>query len=383
MISKIARSIKLRPKSLSEFAFYSNRLKKEKSIRTMGFVFMALTLLVQMVAATIPAEQSFAASNNDIIRGGVSSKKELVDKCNSDAKVKAIYAKFGVTCAHIASGTTREVTITSGRYDYWSMGHSPSPGADVRLSAGSYDFYYRPLSNWGNGVRYATFNVKANGKNYYIIKNCGNLTTVKQQTFSETPEPPKPKVPKFQIKKELITPADHKVKPGDTVTFKIFYRNTVAGSIAKNFILRDFVDDRVFEDVKMAGKNATISGDPARKGNLGHTPTLLEAAVTMRVKQSVQNGELLCNYARVSSDNSNPRFLESNKSCVRVVIPPPPVTPPAPPPETPPQETPKCTVPGKEDLPVDDPGCKEDERFCLECVLCQHRSWTARKMSSK
>lgn len=109
MFNKFLSNIAVNPSFLNQFTFYSKRLKKEESIRKLGLVFIVLSMLVQVTASLFPAELSLAASSNDVIYGGVSSKADLVSKCNNNAQVQAIYAKFGVTCAEINATDRKSV----------------------------------------------------------------------------------------------------------------------------------------------------------------------------------------------------------------------------------------------------------------------------------
>ncbi len=361
MFNKVINNLNSHPSSFSQFNFYVNRLKKEKSIRTIGIVFIILSMLVQIFATMIPTERSLAASANDIIAGGVSTKAQLTSICRSNAQIRAIYARFDISCDHIASGTTTETTINSSAYNFWSIGRTPlsSNGissddwGEVRLTAGGVNVYQRPLKAWGN-VSYKAFNIKANGKNYWIIKDCGNLVTIG----------PYSRVPDLQVRKELVS--SPQVKPGDTVHFRIYYRNPVDESVAVDFRLRDLLDSRL-QLVGMDGRNAYIDSDPVQnlKG-LGGSNEFRTINLVARVKDNTPNGQI-CNVARVSADVVGVK--DSNKVCVTVVRPVTPTVIATTPTPTPPNPTPKamCLVPGKTNLPADSPECKTDiaEGICL------------------
>ena len=370
MFDKLIRNLTIKPSAINQFAFYSSRLKKEKSIRTIGVVFMVLTLVVQIVASAVPAERTYAASNNDIIAGGVASKADLVAKCKANAQLRGIYAKFGVTCDNIAAGTTTATTINSSSYDYWSIGRTPlsSNGissddwGEVRMTAGGTTVYQRPLKAWGAGVSYTAFNVKANGKNYWILKDCGNLVTIGATS-------PKPGL---EVRKQLLS--SNTVKPGDTVKYRISYRNPVPESVAIDFRLRDLLNPNL-ELVGMDGRNDFIGNDPVTnlKG-LGDSSTFREVNLVAKVKAGVANGTEICNIARVSADVVG--VVDSNKVCVTVVIPATPQPAPQPTPtkpttpttpQTPPPTTPMCVIPGKTSLPANSPDCRVEppDGFCV------------------
>lgn len=373
MFDKLVRNLTKKPNTLNQFAFYSSRLKKEKSIRTIGLVFMVLTLLVQIVASAVPAERTFAASNNDIIAGGVATRADLVAKCKSNAQIQAIYAKFGVACANISAGVAQEETISATGANYWSIGRTPlsSNGissddwGEVKMSAGGVNIYQRPLKAWGS-ASYRAFKITVGGKTFWILKDCGNLVTI-------GPTTPKPGL---EVRKQLLS--TNTVKPGDTVKFRISYRNPVPESVAIDFRLRDLLNPNL-ELVGMDGRNDFIGNDPVTnlKG-LGDSTAFREVNLVAKVKAGVANGTEICNTARVSADVVG--SVDSNKVCVTVVIPaapqpapqptpPTPVTPTpsTPPPPPPPPVTPMCTVPGKTNLPANSPECKIEppDGFCV------------------
>lgn len=341
MFNKLLSNLSVNPSYFNQFAFYASRLKKEESIRRMGFVFIALSMLVQLTASMFPAEKSLAASSNDIIYGGVTSKADLVNKCNNNAQIKAIYAKFGLTCAEINASTTKLTTINSSG-NYWSMGRTPLSNHGISsddwgersFNAGGATVYHRPLKAWGSGVSYEAFSVKSGSKTYWIIKDCGNLATM-------GPEGP---TPDLEVSKQLLSPST--VKPGDEVKFRLAYRNTVSESVAVDFRLRDLVDQRYLEDVKMSGQNGNIGGDPIRElKGLGFSATHRESIVVAKVKAGVADGTRICNTANASADVVGVK--KSNEVCVNVKVPTP-ITP----------QTPVEKCPYNPALNKNDPNCK-------------------------
>lgn len=381
MIRKYAQARKGKPNTLDQWAFYSARLKKEKAVRTTGIVLLVMAMFVQLIASAFPAEKSYASSANDIIPGGVSSKADLVSKCKNNAQYRAVFARFDVSCDHIASGTTTQTTINASAYNFWSVGRTPlsSNGlssddwGEVKLNAGGLTIYQRPLKAWGAGATYQAFNVKANGKNYWILKDCGNIVTIG----------PYSRPPSLEVTKQLVSSPT--VKPGDPVNFRIAYRNPVPESVAIDFRLRDLLNPNL-ELIGMDGRNGFIGDDPIREQKgLGGSTEFKQINLAAKVKPNVPNGTEICNVARVSADVVG--VVDSNKVCVTVVIPPKPAptpppptpqptppaatpTPPPPTPTTPPPPPPQelCKVPGKTNLPANSPECKHEEADGV-CVL--------------
>lgn len=320
MFNRMISNIATNPSFLGQFAFYANRLKKEESVRKLGLVFIVLAMLVQITASMFPAQKSLAASSNDIIYGGVSSKADLVNKCNTSAQIQAIYAKFGVSCSEISAGTTKLTTINSSG-NYWSMGRTPlsAHGIDSdawgerTLHAGGTVIYHRPLKAWGAGLNYQAFAIKSGAKTYWILKDCGNLVTL-------GPEGP---TPDLEVRKKLLTASV--VKPGDTVKFSVTYRNTVSESVVVDFVLRDLIDNNNLELISMQGQTGLKSGDPViEKKGLGFSTTMKETIVTAKIKSSVKSGTQICNTATASADVVGVKT--SNKVCIKVFFNPPVVT---------------------------------------------------------
>jgi uncharacterized repeat protein (TIGR01451 family) len=143
-------------------------------------------MFIQFAAVVSPAQPSLAASNNDIIPGGISSKQDAVNWCNSNADIRAIYAHFGASCAAIASPGTNVVTRNTKDYgdQMFSLGRiAYGKRGEVPVKIGSSTFYARNVSSWG------TYNFKAlegNGSQgkFLIMFDCGNIIVIGQ------PQPP-------------------------------------------------------------------------------------------------------------------------------------------------------------------------------------------------
>ena len=86
MFKKLLSNLPFNPSLITEVSFYAKRLNRESSIRRIGFVFVALTLVVQVFAVISPAEASNQCSSNDIIRCGFKSKSEAVQRCNNNTQ---------------------------------------------------------------------------------------------------------------------------------------------------------------------------------------------------------------------------------------------------------------------------------------------------------
>jgi hypothetical protein len=83
MLEKLLSQLPYNPNAAQQLRFYAGRLRAEKSIRQIGFVFILLTFFVQFFAFISPPQPTMARSNNDIVDGGFSSKTEAVNFCKN------------------------------------------------------------------------------------------------------------------------------------------------------------------------------------------------------------------------------------------------------------------------------------------------------------
>ena len=206
MLNKILSNLKFNTDYLSLLKEYQVKESREKYVRGVGFLFIALAFLVQIVAYTpVSSQTSASGSNNDLIFGGVSSKQQIVDACNQDLNyVAIIYGSYGISCAEIASPTSPVVTINSTDYggQLWSVGHLPySIAGETPVSIyGGGTIYWRLLHGWdtyGSSTYTALRVTSADNKPYWILFNCGNLVSLgfPSQYTPPAPAPTPPPAP--------------------------------------------------------------------------------------------------------------------------------------------------------------------------------------------
>src|SRR5580698_10631115 len=143
---------------------YKRKESKERTIRGLGLFFVVIALVIQVIALTGPAKTSAAASYNDVLYGGVSSKQQIVNDCNDGYNgAVAIYAFYGVSCADIASASSTVVTLrsTDDGGKLYSVGHLPYnlPGetpvnvyGEVNGKFADWTMYWRLLHGWDTGA---------------------------------------------------------------------------------------------------------------------------------------------------------------------------------------------------------------------------------------
>lgn len=323
MFKKILANLPFNPSLIDQLTFYSHRLRDEAGIRRLGFVLMALSLVVQLAAALFPAQNSLAASSNDVL-SGISDKRSILRAWDSNSgNIRRIYERFGITRDNIAnmSGQQANSTVVSTSANWWSVGRLPlsvygisgSKWGERSINIDGRTIYQRPLHAWdgGGSSSYSAFKGKNKyGVDFWILKSCGNPTF-------KSPYLPTPPKPKLKVHKTLLTSST--VKPGDTVKFRLEYRNTVKDSLATNFRLTDSLDKN-FEFVSLNnltrrdGRTLVIT----KGGELGYSANPHTSTLVVKVKKSAKNNTKICNQAKVISKQSSDT---SKKPCVTVIVP--------------------------------------------------------------
>lgn len=329
MLNRLISNLPFNPSLVEEFSFYTNRLKKEASVRRLGVIMIILSMLVQIFALSFPAEKSLAASSNDIVEGGVKTKAELLQKWdNPRTQVAVIYKKFGVTRDDIARMPNKPVTIKSNGSNYWSIGrHSLSGYADINSNYKRQEIaiktegptvYMKPLKAWDTRVPYSTYKAfqgrnSTTGEKFWILIDCANYV----QNGKGSPPPPQ-----LEVKKTIVGKKSQ-VKAGDTVKFRIEYRNKKEDSLAEDVKIIDKLQRNKFEVV--SPKNLPIGRDDTLEknvGNLHYTKNSKILDITVRVKNNLKAGTKICNSVRLTAANA-PAVSGGGapKTCVEVVAP--------------------------------------------------------------
>jgi hypothetical protein len=346
MFKKLLANLPFNPSLIDQVSFYYGRLRKEAAIRRLGFIMMIAAMAVQFIATLYPAQPSLAASRNDVL-DGINTKNDVLRGWDANTHhARDIYSKFGITRENIAAihGQKPNATISSTGRDYWSVGFFPldhfgissNKWGERTVDIGSTNIYQRPLHAWDTHghSNYVAFHGKNKfGKDFWILKTCGNPTFVGPYL----PAPPKPKL---SVHKTLLT--NNIVHRGDLVKFRLEYQNVKQDSLATDFRLKDKLDND-FEFVSLSDISSKSGStlEIRRSGKLGYTNNPYVSTLVVRVRNTAADRSLICNAASVSSDQSSDT---SERPCVTVIVPPPPAPAPLPPPP-PPTPKPKPTPP--------------------------------------
>lgn len=334
MFRKLVSNLPFNPSLLGQVSFYAKRVKEEETLRRVGFGFVALAMFIQMFAVIAPPEKSLAYSSDYIING-LRNRDDILrawDGKTSDANVAAIYTKLGLTRADIAAlPYSPNVTLNSCWNDYWTMGrHSISrvskaskikqvyKNNEVPVNYGSGTVYLRQLKAWdivNNCNTYRAFEGWKNGKQFWILVDCGNLTQVGK--------PPILKNPALQLRKTIVGGA-RAIKPGETFQFRFEYRNSVANSLPiENAVLTDNLDLKQFDLVNGAGGRLSGSTLTFNIGNIPYSSSYRTlGTITVRLKQNLNNGNKVCNAATLRASNAASVSSGGTGLCVTVNNPP-------------------------------------------------------------
>jgi hypothetical protein len=194
MFKKLLANLAFNPSLIGQVNFYYGRLRQETALRRIGFVMLALAVVVQLIAAMFPAQKSLAASpNNDVIKGGVSSLPDLKSKCeapdnnkNPNPGVRGLYKRFGLDCSDMVNRGVDNVSFNyqaKGQDGVRTVGRSNFSFTDDNrigpYGASQTHFYSRNAAEWQGSEDAYYFGVKRDeqGRSYkvWIIKHCGNI----------------------------------------------------------------------------------------------------------------------------------------------------------------------------------------------------------------
>lgn len=301
MFKKLLSNLPFNPSLLTEVSFYAKRLNRESSVRRVGFIFVALTLVVQVFAVISPAEASNKCSSNDVIRCGFSSQSQAVQQCNNNTVgFKTILDYYGITCATLAAASVQTVKSNSHGGQLYSMGRNPyqKPGEYGVDIAGAGKFYMRPLSSWGSTSYKMLVTKTPDGMPFMVMYDCANIVIQNGYIPPAKPEP----APNLKVNK--VNEPKGSVKPGDTIKYTIAFTNK--GGTAAFFSVNDRLDPGLeYVSSNSHGWPMEITGQNIKWYNntppfytFGNTDVLGTPGfifVTAKVRSNVKSGSSVCN----------------------------------------------------------------------------------------
>ena len=332
MFRKLVSNLPFSPALINQLSFYSKRLKKEQFTRSFALGFTILALLIQSVTFLTPAKPTLAASSNDIVFGG-GPKEELLrvlrrgcdtrNRCD----IKAIFSAYGITEANLASARYENI-ISSQANNYWSIGRSPRGygGEITKQIPGGPTVWARTLHGWAANRSWQAIRVEASQGTRWILTECGNIVTKESA-------PPVKTTPNMKLEKSVNKAT---AKKGEKVTYTIKITN-IGNGTANSVLVYD--DSPVGLDLLNEG----LGSDPIKSTRRWETSKRFNVApgqsYTYRINAlATRWGPVnLTNRACVDFFDID---IYNNCDTAQVTLPQ------------------GCPVPGKEELPKDDPACK-------------------------
>ncbi|HTE22705.1 MAG TPA: hypothetical protein VK674_06745 [Candidatus Limnocylindria bacterium] len=208
MFKKLLSNLPFNPSLIGEVAFYAKRMHGEEAVRRAGFVFIALAVLLQVFAIASPPEQTLAESNNDVLRGGFTTREQAVAYCRTNKQdFSSIMAYYQVSCDALATASTQMVRSTDYNKQLHSMGRVPQgariartgkPTNEYLVMINGTEYSMKNLWAWDSGASstYKMLVVKnTRGQTIRIMYTCGNIVTEAKYTPPPPPAPPKKPTP--------------------------------------------------------------------------------------------------------------------------------------------------------------------------------------------
>jgi PKD repeat protein len=202
MFKRIVSTLSLSPSAVSQLTFYARRLKAEKVTRTFTAIGAILVIGLQSAVILAPPTPTNAASPGDIIRGGIVSKDDLLNRYDESAELQSLYARLGITRTDITH--TKHAQINTKDRTIKSLGRIQHEADEYELEVGKHTYFMRPLYLWDTGKFVkagSTYDVlegtrASDGKYFAVMYRCGNIvmhTYPPKPVATPTPKPtPKP-----------------------------------------------------------------------------------------------------------------------------------------------------------------------------------------------
>ena len=171
MFRKLVSNLPFSPALIHDVGFYARRLRKEEATRRLTVLFVALTLVMQSLAVFSPPESANASSEQDIIRGGVSSLEDFLARYDrNEDDVKDILSTVGLQRSDIATSREGIVRSSGTTYIMTRYGQLSSSANETSLS------YQRSVG--GIGVRYFSPLDEISGRSISLNAWVGNSPTI-------------------------------------------------------------------------------------------------------------------------------------------------------------------------------------------------------------
>ncbi len=251
MFRKIVSNLSFSTSLVGQLGFYARRLRKEETTRRLGLIFVALALVVQVLAVFQAPESANAASSNDFVYGGLgvgpslSINNFLRPYDSNTSHLKDIMNYMGITRNEIAATQYGQITVdwssrmSWGHDPHFSAAQGEAPLTITGADGGQFTIYHRPLYRWyKQGVKIDAYIGHSTRVGWFaLMTGCGNLVT-NIVPEAPTPIPTPPPAPANIIESKSATNVTQNnvdasltpAKAGDTINFTLTTKNT-GGSV--------------------------------------------------------------------------------------------------------------------------------------------------------
>ncbi len=185
MFRKLVSNLPYSPALIADVGFYAKRLRQEDVTRRTTILFVVLAMVIQSLAVFSPPESANASSEQDIIRGGVSSLEDfLLRYDHNEDDIRDIYKTAGISRGEIAAA--KPGTISSddniyvmSRYGYLSSSKNEVSMPYLKSTGGTGIRYFSPITSVSDpGVRFNGWIGNSATLGWFaIIQSNGSLAT--------------------------------------------------------------------------------------------------------------------------------------------------------------------------------------------------------------
>ncbi len=256
MFRKLVSNLPFSPALIHDVGFYAKRLRKEEATRRLTVLFVALALVMQSLAVFSPPESANASSEQDIIKGGVSSLDDfLLRYDHNEDDLKDILTTIGITRAEVAGAKENTIASTKNAYvltRYGQFGASSEEAslAYQRSAGGAATRYFSPLRKVSSThASFAGWTGSSATVGWFgIIKSNGAIVTHGLPTSVNTPDASASKLVRSlsaaNLSQETTNAANTPAAPLDKIayTLKVTNQDTTSATALFSMQLSDIVE---------------------------------------------------------------------------------------------------------------------------------------------
>jgi PKD repeat protein len=199
MFPRLVSQLSLSPSAASHLAFYARRLAQERVTRAFSAAAAVLIVILQLAIIEAPPAPVNAASNNDIIFGGVTGRADLLNRYDGNKSLRELFSYFGINRDDLAKTTL--TSINSKDHSLKSLGRIQHLASDQEIDVDHDTYWLRGLYTWDtgsnvqNGSTYgALVGHRASDGGYFaVLMHCGNIVV---KSIPSKPKPTPPPTPK-------------------------------------------------------------------------------------------------------------------------------------------------------------------------------------------